>query len=120
MLVIKLTRRSLGARGNCAPIELDITVCGGGPGVIGRHGTQQQLLPGSAVAIVFERANEGGVQRHRIVGTEGEAIAGAGGWVEIMHGIGQPTSLAHNWYRAIAQRNHLPKSAWLGARRDQE
>src|SRR6266540_3236112 len=96
MLVIKLTRRSLGARGNCAPIELDITVCGGGPGVIGRHGTQQQLLPGSAVAIVFERANEGGVQRHRIVGTEGEAIAGARDLLEFptrrAYDLGSPSS----------------------------
>src|SRR6185436_17481921 len=102
-LAVRLARRAFDARRDRAMVQVYVLARRGSPGVVGRHRPQHQLLPDAAVAMIFERADDRRVERHRVVGAEREAVALVSGRIEVAHSVGQAAGLADDRDRAVAQ-----------------
>ena len=94
-------------------------VGGGGdvPGRIAGHAAADDLAPGFGEAVELQGAGNGAEEVDGVVAVEDEADAGAGGWIDVVHGVGEAAGGSDDGDAAVAHGDELAEAAGFVAGR---
>src|SRR3989442_2353559 len=120
ILLYPLPADGLGER----PVVERVVLAGGrGPGEVGRHARLLDPTPGMGGPEGLQCPAQGLQHRRRVIGDKDKSVGGARGqriWRGVDDRVGQPSGVADDRHRAIAEAVELVQSRGLVARRHEE